>query len=76
MFDILRRIFGITGSPKVGTETAIKGFDTIPPLTEGYVNKGGRNRTTQILVRPPPPPRLSQGGRAPATAPAETAENQ
>ena len=35
---------------------------TVRPLYEGYVRKGGQNRSTsQIAERPKPPPRLTTG---------------
>jgi len=55
---------------KVVNGTGMDGFGRIPPLTEGPVVKGGRNLTSKIIERPPAPPILSQGGKAPAPAPA------
>ena len=52
--------------PKVVPEMAMDGgFGRIQPLTEGYIAKGGRNLSSQISVRPPAPPVLAQGGKAP-----------
>lgn len=37
-------------------------YDRVPPITEGYVVKGGRNQgPSQITVRPPAPGAIKAG---------------
>ncbi len=60
----------MTDGPEVVRGMAMDGFGKIPPLTEGYIAKGGRNLTSQIVQRPPAPAVLTQGGKAPMPVPA------
>jgi hypothetical protein len=48
-------------------------------MVEGYVRKGGRNLTFQVLDRPPPPPPIPQKNRsstATSADPNPTRENE
>ena len=56
-------------------ETFLHGFGRVPPITEGYVRKGGLVTISEITGRPPGPAPIRPAPAALPAAPAAAATN-